>query len=84
MNRKLISEEFDYVPCKYNYQNNLLEFNISYQQSPKSLQSEQVLASLLTQIKTVISNHQLDPKQIVIGVPSYFSHIERVAVLNAA
>ena len=75
MKQKPTNEEFDYLPCKYNYKDNLLEFNISYQQNPKSLRSEQVLAALLTQLQTIVRNHQLDPKQIVIGVPSYFSHM---------
>ena len=42
------------------------------------------MAVFLTQLSEIIDHNNLDDKQIVIAVPSYFTEIEKKSLLNAA
>lgn len=45
---------------------------------------EQVLASFMTQLKTIIQHNNLEDKLTVFSVPSYFTEIEKKAFINAS
>ena len=48
------------------------------------MKSEQVLASYFTQLKEIINYNNLDAKQIVVAIPSFFTQAERINILNSA
>ena len=61
-----------------------LDFNLMYEGEKKAFSSEQVLACVLTQVKRVLDLNQVVSSEVVLSVPSYATHSERQAILDAA
>ena len=59
-------------------------FNLLHEEQRQLFSSEQILSSVLTQLKRVLDLNQVASTEIVISVPSYFTYSERQAVLDAS
>lgn len=71
-------------PCPTVVENGNILFKVDNDGKSMKLTAEQVLASFMTHLQSIIDHNNLDPKMIMISVPSYFTEIEKKAYLNAA
>lgn len=76
-----------YIPCKVvQLPNDDIGIQVSYLNEPHTFTPEQVLAALLTKLRTIVEAQLSDVKKVsdcVLAVPSYFTDVQRRAVLSA-
>lgn len=58
-------------------------FKVNTHGKDEDFTAEQILAGFMTQLASITQHNNLDPKLIVFSVPSYFTEIEKKALLNA-
>ncbi|CCD66159.1 Heat shock protein 110 [Caenorhabditis elegans] len=76
-----------FIPCKVvKLPNDDIGVQVSYLGEPHTFTPEQVLAALLTKLRTIVESQLSDVKKVsdcVLAVPSYFTDVQRRAVLSA-
>jgi heat shock protein 4 len=73
------------VPAKIvKGEHNKILFQVHYQGQSESFVAEQIVAAYLNKLRNIISINKLTNNEAVLSVPSYFTQIERKALLDAA
>ncbi|KAF1761893.1 hypothetical protein GCK72_010152 [Caenorhabditis remanei] len=76
-----------FIPCKVvQLPNDDIGIQVSYLGEPQTFTPEQVLAALLTKLRTIVESQLTDVRKVsdcVLAVPSYFTDVQRRAVLSA-
>ena len=80
-----LEREFSFSKARINERNAYKEmkFTVKYNGEQSNFNSRQVAAGLFNKIKDTLEYNKSDVKDLVVSVPSYFTHIERQAVLEA-
>lgn len=58
-------------------------FNVKYKGQPTDFKSRQVVAGLFSKVKQILEINKSTVKEMVVSVPSFFTQIERQAVMEA-
>ncbi|CAL2037567.1 unnamed protein product [Caenorhabditis brenneri] len=76
-----------FIPCKVvQLPNDDIGIQVSYLDEPHTFTPEQVLAALLTKLRTIVESQLNDVRKVsdcVLAVPSYFTDVQRRAVHSA-
>lgn len=77
--------EFSFSKAKVNQREsyNELVFNVNFNKTATDFNSRQVAAGLFHKIKQILETNGSDVKDIVVSVPSFFTQVERQALLEA-
>jgi molecular chaperone DnaK (HSP70) len=80
----LTQQELTYSPCISQFEAEQLKFRVSVNGKSSVFAPEQVLASFMTQLSSIIALRNFDSKLTVFAVPCFYTEIEKRAFLNAA
>jgi heat shock protein 4 len=61
-----------------------LHFQVSYQGTSETFVAEQVVGAFINKLRNIIQINKLADNEAVLSVPSYYTQIERKALLDAA
>ena len=79
-----LDEEMKWQTCKLVPVDGKLKFEVRYKGEVKQFTAEQVLAMHFTLVKQLCAKAGVGMSDVVISVPSYFTEVERRALLDAA
>lgn len=84
-NHPRLKDELKFIPAKHaKGENGRFHFTVNYQGQQEQLLPEQVMAGYISKLRTIINLNKLVNTEAVISVPSYYTQLERQALLNAA
>jgi heat shock protein 4 len=81
----LLGQETKFVPARtVKGDHGKLMFQVSYQGANETFVAEQVVAAYINKLRNIIQINKLANTEAVLSVPSYYTQIERKALLDAA